>query len=46
MVAGPLISARVLLDCLHSAELDRVCGAGAEDDRRDTPPEGAQALGR
>lgn len=46
MMPGSPISARILLDCLHSAELDGVCRAGAEDDRRDTAPEGTQTLGR
>lgn len=46
MMAGSPISTRILLDCLHSAELDGVCRAGAEYDRRDTTPEGAQTLGR
>jgi hypothetical protein len=45
-MTGSPVSARKLLDCLHSAELDSVCGAGAEDDRCDTAPEGTQTLGR
>ena len=46
MMAGCAISAREVLDCLHGTELDSVCRAGAEDDRRDPAPEATQSLGR